>query len=84
MKIQYDKDFEKVMNELQANFGWSNIDALPDSFKDLLNDTIKAVKNCSIPTVVGQSKQLVCDKCKMPYTKEEIQVGHCLNCGEMD
>lgn len=51
MKIQYDKDFEKVMNELQANFGWSNIDALPDSYKDLLNDTIKAVKNCSIPAV---------------------------------
>ena len=58
MKIQYDKDFEKVMNELQANFGWSNIDELPDSYKDLLNDTIKAVKNCSIPDVVGQSEQL--------------------------
>ena len=58
MKIQYDKDFEKVMNELQANFGWSNIDELPDSYKDLLNDTIKAVKNCSIPDVVGRSEQL--------------------------
>jgi len=58
MKIQYDKDFEKVMNELQANFGWSNIDELPDSYKDLLNDTIKAVKNCSIPAVVGQSELL--------------------------
>lgn len=34
--------------------------------------------------VVGRSEQLVCDKCKMPYTKEEIQVGHCFNCGEMD
>lgn len=61
MKIQYDKDFEKVMNELQANFGWSNIDELPDSYKDLLNDTIKAVKNCSIPDVVMQSEQLVCE-----------------------
>ena len=59
MKIQYDKDFEKVMNELQANFGWSNIDELPDSYKDLLNDTIKAVKNCSIPAVVEQSGQLL-------------------------
>ena len=58
MKIQYDKDFEKIMNELQANFGWSNIDELPDSYKDLLNDTIKAVKNCSIPAVVVQSEQL--------------------------
>lgn len=61
MKIQYDKDFEKVMNELQANFGWSNIDVLPDSYKDLLNDTIKAVKNCSIPAVEGQSEQFYCN-----------------------
>jgi hypothetical protein len=53
MNIEYDKDFEKVMNELQTNFGWSNIEILPDSYKDLLNDTIKAVKNCSIPAVVG-------------------------------
>lgn len=58
MKIQYDKDFEKVMNELQANFGWSNIDELPDSYKDLLNDTIKAVKNCSMPDVVLRSELL--------------------------
>ena len=53
MKTEYDIDFEKVMNELQANFGWSNIDVLPNSYKDLLNDAIKAVKNCSIPAVMG-------------------------------
>ena len=52
MKIDYDKDFKKVMTELQTNFGWSNIEMLPDSYKDFLNDTIKAVKNCSIPNVV--------------------------------
>ena len=52
MEIDYDKDFKKVMAELQTNFGWSNIEMLPDSYKDLLNDTIKAVKNCSIPNVV--------------------------------
>ena len=51
MDIKYDSDFEKVMTELQNNFGWSNIEVLPDSYKDLLNDTIKAVKNCSIHNV---------------------------------
>ena len=81
MKIQYDKDFEKVMNELQANFGWSNIDELPDSYKDLLNDTIKAVKNCSIPAVVGRSEQLVCDKCGYPmfYHKPD-NIMYCHGC----
>ena len=84
MKIQYDKDFEKVMNELQANFGWSNIDELPDSYKDLLNDTIKAVKNCSIPDVVGRSEQLVCPYCK----GKNIEIRHreqsfrCIDCKE--
>ena len=78
MKIQYDKDFEKVMNELQANFGWSNIDVLPDSYKDLLNDTIKAVKNCSIPAVSVQ--------CEHPYDSilkgNDIRPTQCLNCGK--
>ena len=81
MKIQYDKDFEKVMNELQANFGWSNIDELPDSYKDLLNDTIKAVKNCSIPAVVGQSEQLVCKNCGDGNIFYNTNIGNfCINC----
>ena len=79
MKIQYDKDFEKVMNELQANFGWSNIDELPDSYKDLLNDTIKAVKNCSIPAVVGQSEQLVCEHPDEAIIRDK-PTDYCLAC----
>jgi len=61
VNIDYDKDFEKVMNELESNFGWSNIKELPNSYKDLLNDTIKAVKNCFTPDIVEQSELLVCD-----------------------
>ena len=79
MKIQYDKDFEKVMNELQANFGWSNIDELPDSYKDLLNDTIKAVKNCSIPDVVGRSEQLVCEHPDEAIIRDK-PTDYCLAC----
>ena len=65
MKIDYDKDFEKVMTELQANFGWSNIELLPDSHKDLINDTIKAVKNCSIHNIVELSEQLPQNFCTL-------------------
>lgn len=65
MAIDYDEDFTKVMTELKTNFGWSNIEVLPDSYRDLLNDTIKAVKNCSIPENVVRSEQL-CPKCKVP------------------
>ena len=79
MKIQYDKDFEKIMNELQANFGWSNIDELPDSYKDLLNDTIKAVKNCSIPAVVGRSEQLVCEHPDEAIIRDK-PTDYCLAC----
>ena len=68
MEIDYDKDFEKVLTELQTNFGWSNIEALPDNYRDLLNDTIKAVKNCSIHDVSGM----------LPLTKEHqcFERGH--------
>ena len=77
--IEYDKDFEKVMSELQDNFGWSNIDVLPDSYKDFLNDTIKAVKNCSIPAVVERSEQFICYKADIGNSRCSSQ---CIECGE--
>jgi len=80
MKIEYDKDFERVMSELQTNFGWSNIDILPDSYKDLLNDTIKAVKNCSIPAVVGRSEQYFCCKDQINQRCSE----QCLGCFQFE
>jgi len=49
--MKLDEDYKKVMNELQENFGWSNIDILPESYQDLLNDTIMAVKNLTIQNV---------------------------------
>ena len=33
-------------------------------------------------SVVQQSEQLVCPNCKLPFTKEELQIKeHCFNCG---
>jgi len=49
--MKLDEDYKKVINELQKNFGWSNIDILPESYQDLLNDTIMAVKNLTIQRV---------------------------------
>jgi hypothetical protein len=73
LRIKYDKDFEKVMNELQSNFGWSNIDVLPDSYKDLLNDTIKAVKNCSITSVSVSSCDCTHNQaCKICGSKKRL------------
>lgn len=51
MEINYDKDFEEVMAELKANFGWSNV--LPNSYKDLLKDTIRATKNIYIHKAIS-------------------------------
>ncbi len=32
--------------------------------------------------VSGRSEQLVCPDCKLPFTKEELQIKeHCFNCG---
>ena len=48
--MKLDEDYKKVMDELQENFGWSNIDVLPESYQDLLNDTIMAVKKFNYTT----------------------------------
>jgi hypothetical protein len=40
------------------------------------------LKKLTIPAVVGRSEQLVCPDCKLPFTKEELQIKeHCFNCG---
>ena len=55
---------------LKGSFSWDDIDAL-----------MTAVKNCSIPAVVGQSEQLVCDKCGYPmfYHKPD-DIMYCHGC----
>lgn len=79
--IEYDKDFQKVMDELQANFEWSNIGVLPESYKDLLNDTIRAVKNCAIHDVVGKKRTVLsCDCDGQPLRYNEL--GICKYCGK--
>lgn len=49
MKINFDKDYQMVMYKMQSDFGWENLEGLDDNYKDLLNDTIKASKDCFIP-----------------------------------
>ena len=46
--MELDKDYKKVMIELGNNYGWSNIDDLPDSYKGLLSDVISAVKKLKL------------------------------------
>jgi hypothetical protein len=54
MSIKYDENFEYVISELQANFGWGNVAMLPDDFIDLLNDTIKATKRIKTMNVINK------------------------------
>ena len=53
---------------------------LEDYIIDLENEIQQLRKH----DVVGRSEQLVCDSCNQPYTKEELKVGHCFNCGEQN
>ena len=42
--INYDKDFQKVMNKLSSNYSWFFNEPLSDYYNQLLNDTIRATK----------------------------------------
>ena len=55
---------------------------IPSDVLDWIKDTcLDRVKNCSIPAVVGQSEQLVCDKCGYPmfYHKPD-DIMYCHGC----
>lgn len=54
---------------LKGSFSWDDIDAL-----------MTAVKNCSIPAVVWQSEQLVCDVCGSNDVIEAPHMGR--NCNQ--
>ena len=54
---------------LKGSFSWDDIDAL-----------MTAVKNCSIPAVVGQSEQLKCDHEPKSYDKKHTS---CKKCGNI-
>lgn len=44
-----------------------------DDMQEVLEDIVKKL---------GRSEQLVCPDCKLPFTKEELEVKeHCFNCG---
>ena len=51
--MKKDKDYEKVLDILQENFGWSNTKDMSYMEKDLVNDTIKAVKKLIIQRIVA-------------------------------
>lgn len=59
------------MQVLQTHFGWNDMSELPDSYKDLLNDVIKAtrlVNKISFnPPVIGS----------LPLAKPEVDKDKC-------
>ena len=71
-----EKIYENVMGHkpnkefgVKGSFSWDDIDAL-----------MNAVKNCSIPAVVGRSEQLVCYICKKNPVEVEDDI--CKNCAD--
>ena len=76
---------EKVKQILESK-GWDfSSDFFDDEELNSINEVIEAtIQAVFQPHILGQRKQLVCDICKQPYTKEEKEVGHCFNCGEQE
>jgi len=79
------------MTDLQKEFeatgytSWINANLYPDGkiytqeYTEWLEKQVQALR---IALVVGRSEQLVCPDCKLPFTKEELQIKeHCFNCG---
>lgn len=82
--MKEDKDYKKVLDLLQDNFGWADTKDMNYMEKDLINDTIKAVKKqLSIYGVVGQSEQLCEHKNKTQHFSDVFgRYESCLDCGK--
>lgn len=60
-----------------------NNDKEPENFNEWYasDEVQQQVKNCSIPAVVGQSEQLVCE-CGKHYHERDLEHGMCHQCWE--
>ena len=56
-----DKDYKKVLDSLQKDFGWEDTKDMSYMEKDLVNDVIRAVKKLIIPSVVVPKGTLFCE-----------------------
>lgn len=56
-----DKDYKKVLDSLQKDFGWADTKDMSYMEKDLVNDVIRAVKKLTIPVVVPNGA--LCEVC---------------------
>ena len=64
------KDAKKVWKVMESEFGWSN--PPKDFHLEYFEDIIKATKKAlTIPVVVGQSEQLVCENCNEVEVQEQ-------------
>ena len=73
--MEFDNQYKKVISILHKDFGWSKLNTLPDSYKDLINDIIKATKQVNkIPSKIYIDKPKI-DRSKCPHEfimKKEI------------
>lgn len=68
--MQKDIDLNKVMKALKEHYGWSNIEVLPESYVDLVNDVIKATKQVNF---ISSS----------PVLADSLPLHRCQYCGIM-
>jgi len=78
MKNDFNYKWSKLFASKRYNTKDGVIELTPQEQQELLDDSERVVKNCSIPVVVGQSEQLVCYK-KCGDTQPYNNI--CLNCG---
>lgn len=60
MKNDFNYKWSKLFASKRYNTKDGVIELTPQEQQELLDDSERVVKNCSIPVVVGQSEQLVC------------------------
>lgn len=72
---------EEIIKDLEDTIKYFE-DSQNDFQRGRVFQAKKTLEALRIHDVVGQSEQLVCPDCKLPFTKEELDAKeHCTNCG---
>lgn len=80
-----DKDLNKVMKALKEHYGWSNIEVLPESYVDLVNDVIKATKQVNFISSNPVLAEVPCPYCNGDgFTSEHNDMSRNYETGEHD
>ena len=77
--MKLDRQFIKIIATLEREFGWSDLNALSDNYRDLINDTIRATRKVNKNSIKTDVINSVCEHPEEALIRDK-PTPYCLVC----